>query len=92
MFKNAARLLLSLAVSFAILALLLQLVNSGVSDLERPSILASLQNTEPTFLFIYVVMGLLTLALRAHRYRLLIAISGEANVPTFKQMLTLLIF
>jgi hypothetical protein len=87
MFKNAARLLLSLAVSFAILALLLQLVNSGVSDLERPSILASLQNTEPTFLFIYVVMGLLTLALRAHRYRLLIAISGEANVPTFKQML-----
>jgi hypothetical protein len=32
-------------------------------------------------------MGLITLAIRAHRYRLLIAISGELNVPTFKQML-----
>ena len=87
MLKNTLRLGLSLAVSCAILALLLQLLNAGVSDLNRPSVFKSLKNVDVLLLSFYAVISLITLAFRAFRYQILIAISGETNVPTFKQML-----
>lgn len=87
MLKNSLRITLSLAVSFAILALLLQTVNSGVSELDRPSVLTSLRNTDISLLSLYIVISVITLIFRAHRYQLLIYISGETKLPSFKQML-----
>ena len=87
MLKIVFRLTLSLAVSFAMLALLLQLVNSGVSDLDRPSVLNSLKNIDTFLLSLYFGISLVTLGFRAYRYQLLIMISGEEKVPSFKQML-----
>ena len=86
MLKNLLRIGISIGVSFAILALLLQLVNSGLSDLERPSVLAALQATSLSLVLAYFVLYLITLVIRAIRYRLLLSMSGEPNVPTLKQM------
>lgn len=86
MLKNLLRIGISIGVSFAILALLLQLVNSGLSDLERPSVLAALQATSLALVLGYFIIYLITLFFRAYRYRLLLSMSGEPNVPTLKQM------
>ncbi len=86
MLKNLLRIGISIGISFAILALLLQLVNSGLSDLERPSVLAALQATSLTLVAAYFVIYLTTLFFRAYRYRLLLSMSGEPNVPTLRQM------
>lgn len=86
MFKKILKLGLSIGVSFAILALLLQMVSTGVDDAERPSVLAALQNTSIAFAAAYLALYLITLVIRAYRYRLLIQLSGEENVPTVRQM------
>lgn len=86
MLKNLLRIALSIAVSFAILGLLLQMVTSGVADEDRPNVLATLQNTSFDFVFYALAIYLITLFIRAYRYRLLLQVSGEQNVPTFKQM------
>jgi len=86
MLKNLLRIGISIGISFAILALLLQLVNAGLSDLERPSVLAALQATSLTLVGVYFVVYLITLFFRAYRYRLLLIMSGEPNVPSLKQM------
>jgi len=86
MFKQLLRIGLSIGVSFAILALLLQLFTSGLPDGQRPSVLSALQATSMGMVGAYVVLGLIGLFVRATRYRLLISMSGEPNVPTLKQM------
>lgn len=80
------RVALSIAVSFAILGLLLKMVTSGVGDEDRPTVLATLQNTSFDFVFYALLIYLVTLVIRAYRYRLLLQVSGEQNVPTFGQM------
>lgn len=86
MIKHVLRIGLSIGVSFAILALLLQLVTSGLPDDQRPSVLSALQATSIGLVGAYLVLSLFALFIRAARYRLLIAMSGEENVPTLKQM------
>ncbi len=86
MFKNILKLALSIGLSLAILALLLQMVNSGVPDAERPSVFNALQNTSLSLVFAYLLLYLIALGFRAYRYRLLIHLSGEQNVPTVGQM------
>lgn len=86
MIKQLLRIGVSIGVSFAILALLLNLVTSGIADQERPSVFAALQATSLGLVLVYFVLYLITLFVRAHRYRLLIAMSGEQNVPTLRQM------
>ena len=87
MFKNILRLSLSIGLSFAIIALLLQMVNAGVPDADRPSVFSALKNTSFILVFGYLVLYLFTTWVRAYRYRLLIQLSGEQAVPTIKQML-----
>lgn len=87
MLKKVTQLVLPLIVSFTILALLLTLFNSGLSDAERPSVFNTLSNTNATLLFAYLLISIVTLFIRAYRYRLLIHICGEIHLPTFKQML-----
>lgn len=84
--KNLLRVGLSIGISFAILALLLNMVNSGVPDEQRPSIFATLQATSLGLVFFALVIYLLGLLVRAYRYRLLIQMGGEENIPTFRQM------
>ena len=86
MLKQLLRIAVSIGVSFAIIALLLQMVNSGLPDQQRPSVLSALQNTSLSFVVGCFVVYLITLFIRAYRYRLLIAVSGEENVPTMRQM------
>lgn len=89
MLKNTLHLAVSMLVSFAILALLLEQFNSGISEFDRPSVLNSLQNTDLFLLGLYGFISLITLLFRAYRYQILIVISGEKHIPTFKQMLVL---
>lgn len=86
MFKNILKLGLSVGLSFAILALLLRMVNSGVPDAERPSVFNALQNTSLTLVVAYLLLYIIALGFRAYRYRLLIGLSGEQNVPSVGQM------
>lgn len=86
MLKNVLRIGLSIGVSLAILALLLQLVTSGLPDGQRPSVLSALQATSLGLVGAYVLLSLVGLFVRATRYRLLISMSGEPNVPNLKQM------
>jgi len=86
MTKNLLRLGLSAGVSLAILALLLQLFTTGLADEQRPSVLEALRATSLMLVFAYFVLALVSLFVRALRYRLLIAMSGEQNVPTLRQM------
>lgn len=78
---------LSIGVSFAVLAMLLNMVNAGVPDEERPSVLATLQDVSLSLLIASVVVYLLGLLVRSYRYQMLISMSGEHNVPTFRQMI-----
>ncbi len=86
MLKNFARLALSIAVSLAILALILQLVTTGLSEDQRPSVWAALAMTTKGWLFAYLGLYFVQLYFRASRYRLLLDIAGEQNLPTLKQM------
>lgn len=86
MVRHFMRIGFSIAVSLIILALLLQLVTSGLPDQERPSVLTALQNTSLTLVFCYVCLSLVALFVRAYRYRLLIQMSGSDVVPTIGQM------
>ena len=84
--RSFLRIILSIGISFAILALLMHLVFSGLPPENRPDIWQVLVHTSlslvAAFLFIYVI----TLFVRAMRYRLLLIVSGEPNVPTLGQM------
>lgn len=84
--RQALRVVASLGVSMLVLALLLRLVNSGLDDQQRPGVLAILQSTSFKWLFVSLGVYLLSLLFRAARYRLLLSVSGETNVPTFWQM------
>ncbi len=86
MLKNLLKLGLSIGISFAIVALLLQMVNSGVPDADRPSVFNALKNTSLILVSAYLGLYLLTLVIRAYRYRLLIKLSGEHNLPSMGQM------
>lgn len=86
MIKKLFRLALSIGVSFAILALLLQMFTSGLPDQQRPSVLEALQSTTLSLVAAYLALYIVTLFVRAYRYRMLIGMSGETNVPTFGQM------
>jgi len=86
MIKQLLRIGFSIGVSLAILALLLQLVTSGLPDEQRPSVLSALQSTSLSLVGAYLALSLVSLFVRAFRYRLLISMSGEQNVPTLRQM------
>lgn len=86
MIKQLLRIGLSIGVSLTILALLLQLVTSGLPDAQRPSVLSALQATSLSLVLGYFALSLISLFVRALRYRLLISMSGEENVPTLRQM------
>lgn len=84
--KQAFRIALSIGVSCAILALLLNMVTAGVPDEQRPSIYSTLQATSLSLVLVCLVVYLLGLLVRAYRYRLLIRMTGEPNLPSFSQM------
>lgn len=86
MIRNLLKLTLSIGVSFAVVALLLRMVTTGLSDAERPSVLAALQNTSGSLLLVVACVFLLGILVRAVRYRLLLDLCGEKNVPTLAQM------
>ena len=85
--KHLIKLLISIGISFAILAILMQAVTSGVDDEYRPSVTSVITATSIMWLLTYVGLYLFTLLLRAIRYQLLIRLSGETSVPTLKQMI-----
>ena len=84
--KQLLRIGLSIGVSFAILGLLLKMVTTGLDDQQRPSVLSALQDTSLGMVFAVLIVYLITLFIRAYRYRLLLVMSGEQNVPSFRQM------
>ena len=86
MIRNLLKLAVSIGVSLAVVALLLKLVSTGLSDAERPSVLAALQNTSSSLLLVVMCVFLLGILMRAIRYRLLLELCGESNVPTLPQM------
>ena len=86
MIKHLWRIGLSIAVSMGILALLLQLLTSGLPEDQRPSVLAALQNTNLLLALSYLGLGLIALVVRARRYQLLLEMSGETAVPNLRQM------
>ncbi|RBP49622.1 lysylphosphatidylglycerol synthase domain-containing protein [Arenicella xantha] len=86
MVRHILRIGLSIAVSLLILALLLQLVTSGLPAQERPSVLTALQNTSMSLVMAYGLLSLIALFVRAYRYRLLIQLSGSDVLPTIGQM------
>lgn len=84
--KQILRIALSIGVSFCILALLLQTATSDLSDQQRPSVFSALQQTTWVLVIAYLGLYLVALFIRAYRYRLLLVLSGEQNVPKFRQM------
>lgn len=86
MSKNLIRIALSIGVSFAILALLLQMFTSGLADEQRPSVFGALQATSLSLVAAFVGLMFVSLFVRAYRYRLLLQLSGEDNVPSLRQM------
>jgi len=86
MIRKLFRIALSIGVSLSILALLLQMFTSGLPDQQRPSVLGALGNTSSSLIAAYLVLYIIALFIRAHRYRLLVSMSGESNVPTMRQM------
>lgn len=84
------RTLLKLAIaggfSFAIIALMLKMFSSDLDPAQRPSILRVVQNIDTSYLWGYLVIFLLILFVRSVRYYILLHVSGEKNMPTFKQM------
>jgi hypothetical protein len=86
MLRNLVRLALSIGISFAILALLVKLVSTGLPEGERPSVLIALKQTSAELILAYVAIYLIQLFIRAYRYQVLIRACGEQNVPNLKQM------
>ncbi len=86
MHKHFLKVGLSVGLSFAIVALLLQMVNAGVPEGERPSVFAALQGTSLSLVLAYLGLYFVSLGFRAYRYRLLLQVSGEPTVPSIKQM------
>ncbi len=86
MVKPLFRIGLSIGVSLAILALLLKMFTTGLPESERPSILIVLQATSPSLLLGFFGVLFISLLVRAYRYRLLIELTGEQNVPSMRQM------
>jgi len=86
MFKTLLKLALSIGVSIGVVALLLRMVSTGLDDGERPSVITALQNTSTTLLVVVGLVFLFGILLRAIRYRLLLRLCGEDNVPSLPQM------
>lgn len=84
--KQLLRIGLSIGISFAILAFLLNMLNSGLPDEQRPSVFSALKSTSLELVGVFVLISFISLFIRAWRYRLLIIMSGEQNVPTLRQM------
>lgn len=84
--KNIVRLAVSVGVSFAILALLLNIFTTGMPDEQRPSVVNALMKSSLSMVLAYLLLYLFTLVIRAYRYQMLIRVSGEQNVPTLRQM------
>jgi hypothetical protein len=87
MLKNVLRIGLSIGVSLAILALLLRLFTTGLADADRPSVLSTLQATSISLVMAFIGLYFVSLFVRAYRYRLLIRLGGEQNVPSMGQMI-----
>lgn len=87
LFRTLVKLAFSVGMSLIILALLLQLFNSGISDNDRPAILPLLKSTSIGFFTAYLALYLVSLLVRAHRYRLLIGLAGESSLPSMPQMI-----
>ena len=87
MIKAILKIALSIGISFAILALLLQLFTTGLPDGDRPTVWSVLQATSISFVIAYLGLYVVSLLVRAYRYRLLILLGGESNVPTMRQMI-----
>jgi hypothetical protein len=86
MIKQLLRLGVCAGISFALLALIMKMLTSGLPDQQRPSVLAALQNSSVSLLLMFLLLYLIALFFRTYRYRLLILISGEKNVPSMGQM------
>lgn len=84
--KQLLRFAISIGVSFAIIALLLQLFTSSLPDEQRPSVWAALSQTSLDLVAAFVLLTFVSLFVRAYRYRLLLTMSGEEQVPTLTQM------
>ena len=84
--KWILRLGISIGVSFAVLGLMIHLFAGGLSPENRPSIIGVLEKTTHWMLLVYGGFYLIQLVLRAWRYRILIAASGEQNIPSFFHM------
>lgn len=84
--KLILRLGVSAGISFAVLGLMIHLFSGGLSPDNRPSILGVLERTTHWMLIVYGLLYLVQLALRASRYRILIAAAGEQNIPSFFHM------
>ncbi|MEM7359445.1 MAG: lysylphosphatidylglycerol synthase domain-containing protein [Pseudomonadota bacterium] len=84
--KHFLRIAISIGVSLLILGLLLQLFTSGLAEQQRPSVIQALQSTQFELLLGFLLLYFVALLLRALRYRLLLRVSGEPNVPTLPQM------
>ncbi len=74
-------------MSFFILALLLQFFTSGVSDSQRPAVLPLLKSTSISLFTAYLALYVVSLFVRAYRYRLLISLAGESSLPSMRQMM-----
>ncbi len=86
-FRSLIKFALSIGMSLLILALLLQLFTSGVSDSQRPAVLPLLKSTSISLFTAYLALYVVSLFVRAYRYRLLIGLAGEASLPSMHQMM-----
>lgn len=84
--KHTIKIGISIGISFAILALLLQMLTSGLPDDQRPSVLGALLSTDLSLVGLFVGISLIALFVRAVRYRMLLQMSGEDFPPTLRQM------
>ena len=84
--KHLIRVGLSIGVSFAILAFILQMVNAGLPEAQRPSVFSALQSTLLPLVAAYLLLAIASLFVRGYRYQLLLTMGGEQQVPTLRQM------
>lgn len=80
-YRFVLRTLVSIGVSFLVLALLMKLVAGSGAEADRPQLFEVLRSVVPPLVGAYVLLALLQAFFRAVRYRVLIAASGEAEVP-----------
>lgn len=84
--RNLLRIALSIGLSLAILGLLLRLVTVGIDDYNRPQLMAVLWATAIWVIPVFLAIHLVTVVLRAWRYRILIESAGE-RAPGFFHLL-----